>query len=451
MRIIILITLFFSSVFTQSMNANLTLYKNGFTMVKQPAFWNVPTGKSQITYSLIPNQLYPDTPFLSVQSGLNIISQRINNNIFSSDKFFKSRLGSMVEAYLENGKSVYGKLIEYNHKAISIQSKAWLKSISRDELMMLTLKEKVIEPQFRPKLEWDVHADYGGFLKGKILYMTGGVEWKAVYRLITQSNGDGARLISEALISNETDLNYEDATLKLVEGDLHKSSSGIPIRFAPKSIQSMRTGIESSTQMGVEEIALGDYYEYPLGDPVSLMSGETVTMTLYAPKVMSFKKTYIFENRERQKKEEPLVVELEITNTKENNLFIPLPAGKVEIYIETSDGNIEFIGEDNINQIPKGEKAKLIAGRAFDVIGIRKIMDYDRQRKSEEASIDIEIKNKKDQEVVIKVVEHISGDWVIKESNKQYIKEEAGTIYFPLTISANDSEKILYTYKKEWK
>ena len=420
-------------------------------MVKQPAFWNIPQGESQITYSLVPNQLFPETPFLSLMNSVEIMSQRLNRNIFSSDSYFKSRLGSMVEAYPENEKSVYGQLIEFNNKSVTIQSKSWVKMIPRDELTMLAIKEKVENVQFRPKLEWDIKSNHSGYINGDILYMTGGIEWKSVYRLITSPNQESSELISEALIFNDTDLNFEESRLKLVEGDLHKSSAHRPIRYDPKMIQSMRTQDESLTQQEMEEAPLGDYYVYSIEKNVSLMPGETVTLTLYSPRDISFNKTYIFENRERQKKEEPLTVELEIANTEENNLSIPLPAGKVEIYLETSEGNIEFIGEDNIRQIPKGEKAKLIAGKAFDVIGKRKIVNYDRQRKSEEASIEIEILNKKEQGIQIKVIEHISGDWVIKDSNKQWIKEDAATIYFPLTIPSGESEIILYTYKKEWK
>ena len=91
------------------------------------------------------------------------------------------------------------------------------------------------------------------------------------------------------------------------------------------------------------------------------------------------------------------------------------------------------------------------SGKAFDVIGKRKVVDYDRQRKSEEASIEIEVMNKKRKAVEVKIIEHINGDWVIKNTNKQYIKEDVGTIYFPVTIPADDSKIILYTYKKEWK
>ena len=435
----------------QSINANLTLYKNGYTIVKQPAFWNVAKGKTQITYSLIPNQLFPETPFLSIMDGAEITSQRLNRNIFSSDSYFKSKLGNTVEAYPKDAKSVYGQLIEFNGKSITIQSKSWVKTIPRDELTLLTIKEKIEDVQFRPKLEWDITATQSGNINGDILYMTGGIEWKSVYRLITGQNEESAELVSEALIFNNTDLNFEESQLKLIEGDLHKVSSYRPIGLGPKMVQSMRKQDESFTQQKTEEAPLGDYYVYSIENNVSLMPGETVTLTLYSPRDVLFNKTYIFENRERQKKEEPLTVELEIANTKENNLSIPLPAGKVEIYLETSEGNIEFIGEDNINQVPKGEKAKLTAGKAFDVIGKRKIVNFDRQRKSEEASIEIEILNKKNRSVSVKIIEHINGDWVVKDSNKQWIKEDASTLYFPLVVPPGGSDIIMYTYKKEWK
>ena len=451
MKKIVLFWLTLCLLVGQSMNANLTLYKNGYTMVKQPAFWNISKGQSQITYSLFPNQLFPETPFLSLMNGVEIMSQRLNRNIFSSDSYFKSRIGNMVEAYPEGEKSVYGQLIEFNSKSITIQSKSWVKMIPRDELTILAIKEKVEDVQFRPKLEWDIKANHSGHINGDILYMTGGIEWKSVYRLITSPNEESAKLVSEALIFNDTDLNFEESRLKLIEGDLNKISSHRPILYGPKMTQSMRTQDESLTQQKMEEAPLGDYYVYSIENNVSLMQGETVTLTLYSPRDISFKKTYIFENRERQKKEEPLTVELEIANTEKNNLSIPLPAGKVEIYLETSEGNIEFIGEDNIRQIPKGEKAKLIAGKAFDIIGKRKIVNYDRQRKSEEASIEVEILNKKDQSAQVKIIEHISGDWVIKDSNKQFFTEGAFTIYFSLTIPPGESDIILYTYKKEWK
>ena len=103
-----------------------------------------------------------------------------------------------------------------------------------------------------------------------------------------------------------------------------------------------------------------------------------------------------------------------------------------------------------IKQTPKGELLILRAGRSFDVIGKRIVVNFDRQRKSEEASIEIIINNTKDEDINIRLEEKISGDWVIKESSTNYIKKDATTIHFPLSLSKGSKAKVNYTYRKEW-
>ena len=93
----------------------------------------------------------------------------------------------------------------------------------------------------------------------------------------------------------------------------------------------------------------------------------------------------------------------------------------------------------------------LDAGKAFDIIGKRRILNFDRQNNSEESTISIQIVNTSNTSIKVKAVEKIFGDWVIKESSSMYIKEDASTIYFPLEIEPDSSELITYTYRKEWK
>ena len=49
-----------------------------------------------------------------------------------------------------------------------------------------------------------------------------------------------------------------------------------------------------------------------------------------------------------------------------------------------------------------------------------------------------------------KVVEHINGDWVIKDPSHDYIKEDASTIHFLIDVEPGKKEYITYTYRKEW-
>ena len=196
---------------------------------------------------------------------------------------------------------------------------------------------------------------------------------------------------------------------------------------------------------------LGDYYIYTIPNNLDISGKESITVRLYDAREIDYKKTYLFENYERAQREEPLVVEIKIDNTIENNLNLPLPQGKIELYQTIKNGKVEFLGEDRLKQIPRGATAKLIAGRAFDVVGKRKVLNYDRQKKSEEASIEIKITNTKDQDIDVRVIEKISGDWVIREESTMYMKEDASTIYFPIIVPAESEMFVTYTYRKEWK
>ena len=63
------------------------------------------------------------------------------------------------------------------------------------------------------------------------------------------------------------------------------------------------------------------------------------------------------------------------------------------MYTYKKSSGLEYIGADNMGQVPKGQSTTLTSGRAFDVIGNRKVLNYDRQRKSEEAVIEIKVTN----------------------------------------------------------
>jgi hypothetical protein len=199
------------------------------------------------------------------------------------------------------------------------------------------------------------------------------------------------------------------------------------------------------------EDALGDFHIYELPERINLNQNQSVTVRLYEPKNVDYTKTYVFQNSERSKKEEPLKIEIKLANTAENGLDIPLPQGKVSLYLKSEDGSLEYAGEDELKQIPRGETATISAGRAFDVIGKRIVLHYDRQRKSEEASIEIIVKNKRDEKVDIRLVEQIRGDWIIRDASDNYIKKDASTIHFSFSLDAGDSKTVTYTYRKEWK
>ena len=196
---------------------------------------------------------------------------------------------------------------------------------------------------------------------------------------------------------------------------------------------------------------LGDYHIYQLNDLHDLSAKESVTVRMYGPLNVKYKKTYVFENSERRQKEEPLEVKITLKNVESNGLGIPLPDGKIELYTFSSSGGLEYIGADKMGQVPKGQSTDITSGRAFDVIGNRKVLNYDRQRKSEEAVIEIKVTNARNENINVLLVEHINGDWIIKDESLDYQKKDASTIHFPMTLNSGETKNVYYTYRKEWK
>ncbi len=451
MKKILIVFFTLSQVWGQSVGASLTIYKDGFALVKQPVSWHVKTGNNTIQYDRITRGMYADSPFLDLQNA-EIYAQRLNQNIFSSNKLFQNKLGEQVELKLAGEKTISGTLLEYNSSQITIQTKSNLKSFLRNDLDFISVKEIIENPQLRPILSWDIFSKNIGKAKGNLIYMSAGFDWNAKYRLIMLDEFDNAMLIPEAFVKNNSNITFSKLSLQLVEGNLNRVHHDNVAQSLQRSEAKM---LYAGADMGYAPTApvrenLGDYYIYTIPKSLILRGNESITVRLYVARKIKYYKTYLFENYEQAQREEPLSVEIKIDNTEENNLNLPLPQGTIELYQTMQNGELEFLGEDRLKQIPKGATAKLIAGRAFDVVGKRKVINYDRQRKSEEASIEIKITNTKDQDVNVKLIEKISGEWVVRDESAMYMKEDASTIYFPIIVPANGEMLVTYTYRKEW-
>ena len=440
LSILILINIIFAQT---SKKANVTIYKDGTALVKQEIVWdNIPKGKSIIKYDDIPKSIQKDTPFISIEN-VQVLNQKFVEKIFSSNDYFSSKKGDYITVKLKNEKAVSGNLLEISSNLLTIQSKYSVRSFNRDNIEYIETKDNISAPNFSPYLQWEIKNNKAGKVKASLVYKLGNVSWDAIYRLTTNGQTEG-ELIVEGVIFNNSSKDYFNANINLVEGIINKSKPKQTNNYSEMAMS--RSVVQKNTPT-----ELGDYYIYSTGSIQNFTSRENITVGIYGPLNVNYEKVYVFENFERQKKDEPLRIEYTLSNTEKDGLGIVLPAGKVDIYTNSNKGGFEFIGSDNIGQVPKGESSKIQAGYAFDITGKRKVIYYDRQRKSEEAVIEVALNNSKSETASVKVVEHINGDWVIKDPSHDYIKEDASTIHFLIDVEPGKKEFITYTYRKEWK
>tara|TARA_B100001964_G_scaffold245755_1_gene335588 strand:- start:8445 stop:9779 length:1335 start_codon:yes stop_codon:yes gene_type:complete len=430
-------------IYSQSVDATMTIYKNGLALIKQPVSWIIDNQSNEIEYEIIPEGIKKSTPYLNLSNG-KVFNQKLNYNIFSENILFKKSLGSSVTITTIDDEDQFGTLISISPEGYTLQTRRDVIYIKKNHVKQVAVRKIIDNPRTRPVLQWDIISETNN-PSGNLIYMTNGFEWNAVYRM--ELLGDGsATLIPEAYISNYSSITFDNLKIKLVEGVLGNNQKN-SIR-SNRRLSSVDRNSEMGTQIG-EESALGDYHLYNYPKRFSFGSNEHVSVRLYESRKINYSKIYVFQNGERRQKEEPLEIEFQVENTIENNLNIPLPQGRIALY-EYSDSALEFTGEDNVKQTPKGEVLTIRAGRSFDVIGKRRVVNFDRQRKSEEASIEILINNTKDEEINIRLEEKILGDWVIKDASNNYIKKDATTIHFPLSVSNGKKALVTYTYRKEW-
>ena len=426
-----------------SKESTITVYKDGTALVKQEIIWDaISKGTTNLKYGDIPKSIHKDTPFISIKNA-QVLSQKFVEKTFSSDEFFSSKKGNIITIKLKNEKAVSGILLELTNKILTIQVKNSLRSFNRNNIEYIETGDVVSNPNFSPYLYWEVKNNKAGNLKANLVYKLSNISWDAIYRLTTNGQTKG-ELVVEGVISNNSSKDYINTNVNLVEGKINKV----------KSINNNNYGkMEMSRSLPNKNTpdALGDYHIYSAGKIKNFTAKENLTVGIYGPLNVNYEKNYVFENFERQQKEEPLKVEYTLSNTEKDGLGIVLPAGKVDIYTSSSKGGFEYIGSDRLGQVPKGESSTIQAGYAFDITGKRRVLNYDRQRKSEEAVIEVSVNNTWSETASVKIVEHINGDWVIKDQSHDYIKKDASTIYFLIDVKPGKKEFITYTYRKEWK
>jgi hypothetical protein len=203
-----------------------------------------------------------------------------------------------------------------------------------------------------------------------------------------------------------------------------------------------------------EEESFFEYHLYSLTRPATVADNEIKQISLFPETRTSARKVYTMESqfsgwREQQGKSK-IKVNLEFVNSEERGLGMPLPKGKLRVYKADSKGDLQFIGEDLIDHTPKNEKVRVFLGEAFDITGERKktnVVDLGGWHKRE--TYEIKIKNHKDEDITVTVVESMPGNWEwnLTRSDYEYRKVSAYKIEFQVPVKSDDEEVLTYTFE----
>ena len=302
----------------------------------------------------------------------------------------------------------------------------------------------------KPTLVWLVENNLPESQKIETSYLTNGINWLADYVVTLNDKDDRADLSGWVTISNKSGATYSNAKLKLVAGDVNRVED--EREYKDKMLRAaMKEARPAGPQFKQEEFF--EYHIYTLQRPATIKQNQTKQISLVTADNIPVRKELLFygarfyyRNRHGTMiSNQKVGVFVEIENKKANSLGIPLPKGKIRVYKHDKEGSLQFVGEDSIDHTPKDEKVRIKLGDAFDVVGSRK-QTYWRKIAYDtyEAGFEISLRNHKKEDVVVKVVEPIPGDWVMLSSSHKYTKTEAFTAEFDIQVSRDKETKLTY-------
>ncbi|AKB22464.1 DUF4139 domain-containing protein [Methanosarcina sp. WH1] len=421
----------------------VTVYNDNLALVKERRELDLKTGVNSVEYTDVAALIDPTSVMFEDTKNKNtaVLEQNYEYDLVSSYKLLDKFLGKEITATEKEGATYTGTLLSHDGGVVL--------SLSDGKVVSLTEVSKFEFPDSaglltKPTLVWQVYSPVAGSRDVLTSYLTGGMSWRADYIVKTNADDTKADIQGWVSVDNGAGTTYEDAKLKLVAGEVHRIAVPQP-RYYDVIVEeeAMYSGAKDSF---VEE-SLFEYHLYTLERPATLKNNQIKQLSLLSADAIPVEKELIFD----VSKSDKVQVALNLENSKEKGLGMPLPAGVVRVYKADSEGQLQFLGEDNIDHTPKDEEVKVIVGNAFDVTGTRTQTDYKKVSTDVwRESYEIELKNHKVEAQKVRIVEHFYGDWEISTNSDSYEKTDAFTAEWEVTVPADGSKKVSFTVERRY-
>ena len=444
-------------LFTVVINANdfpntqVTIYNRNLGLVYQEKSFTLNKGSNTVQIEGVSRHVQAATvklsfPYISGES--QILEQNYLFDLVSTSKIFSKYTGETITLRLESGETISGTLMKQEGEKVILSLP--------NEVVRVLNADNIIDYEFpalpgglilKPTLEWNIQSAFKGKTDAQLSYLTSGMSWHAEYVLVLDRGEKEFSLNSWISLNNNSGTTFEKAKVKLIAGDVNR----IRARRLEQPVAYRIDGMEKSTAKKVETREIADYHLYELPKLITLRHNELKQVSLFDEINGKGRKVYLFENYSYNEIESPLRVVFRIENRKENNMGIAIPKGIVRIFKRDIDESLQFIGEDRIEHTSNKDTLRLTIGNAFDVRGKRTVVERDRSFKNAETiTIRIQITNRKNTPVDVEIWEGVSGYWNIKKASHDYQQKSSNRVVFPITVKADTSETISYTYTRRW-
>jgi hypothetical protein len=249
-------------------------------------------------------------------------------------------------------------------------------------------------------------------------------------------------------MNNQSGATFNNAQLKLVAGEVNIAQPPV----APQMEMLANRAAKAMPAPMPQEEAFAEYHLYTMPRRTTIKQNQSKQLALLNGEGVKCTKKYEYRGQEYfysqqvpPTGEEHVGVFLKFRNEEKNALGMPLPAGVMRVYQEDSEGMLQFAGEDRIKHTPKDEDVTLRLGEAFDVIGERVQKEYMVIGTNVHESVyEITLRNHKETDITVDIIEPMPGDWTILEKSHEFVKKDARTAVFSIPVPKDGEVKVTY-------
>jgi hypothetical protein len=427
----------------------VTVYNGNLGLVKDVREVRLPLGLAEAQFMDVAAQIDPTTVHLkslSAPDGLRILEQNYEYDLLSSDKLLEKYVGKTVRLYQSDGTFHEARLLSTAGPVFEINGQIHLGYSGR--MVLPSLPDNLVA---KPTLVWLLRNHTAATQRVEASYLTGGISWKADYVLVVDEADAKSDLTAWVTIDNKSGATYVNAALKLVAGDVNRARDGRRENRLMELAAKAASPREASRDFAQE--GFFEYHLYTLDGRTTIKSQQTKQLSLLSATGVPVTKHLMYYGAQDYYRtsygmpmsNQKVSVLLELTNSQEHRLGLPLPKGKVRVYKADASGSQQFIGEDWIDHTPANERMKIKLGESFDVVGERTQKEYRKLAPGVwEVEWQIALRNHKKQDQTVTVIEPVPGDWQVLHSTHAWDKPQAHTLRFSISVPGESAAKLVY-------
>lgn len=446
--------------------ARLTIYNQDFAVVRTTVPLTLHAGRNEVTTAKVTSHLEPDSVVLrdpSSREAIQVLEQNYDAGVVTQAWLLQKYEGKTIDFVTQGPQVVDTATGErktlpptiVQGRIIRAGDQPLIEVNGRMQFQLPGLPVFPVETDgllLKPTLRWVIDAPHAENTTAELDYITQGMQWQATYNVVLPATEDTtgpekADVMGWVTIENHTGTEFPAAAIQLMAGDVAKIQ---PVRMYDMMVRTGVAGMAQPAPPAVTQKAFDEFHLYDLNRTVSLKDGETKQVQFMEGSGVTVQRRFETDGADENKPTPVSIVE-KIKNSEANHLGMPIPAGRLRVYRRDTDGQMQFVGESQIDHTPAEQDISVSTGRAFDVTATRRQTDAHSTSKTRDESYEIKLSNQKAQAVTVHVIEHMNGEnWKITAKSTDYVKKDSTTIDFAVQVPAKGDATLTYTEHSNW-